>query len=153
MIQKLTKESETFLRLLDEIEENEGILTPELEVQWDSVIAQMAETSDELANTLDYIDAAIEVARIKKDRYVVKQKQLENYKSRVRDTAVSMLSIRSSMKRGSEFSDGAACPWTAATSVTSPGRPNPPFARFSSGGPPAASPANTSSTAFSSSAR
>ena len=51
----------------------------------------MAETSDELANTLDYIDAAIEVAKKKKDHYMVKQKQLENYKNRVRETAKNLI--------------------------------------------------------------
>jgi hypothetical protein len=76
---------------LDKIEENEGVLTPELEEQWDVIISDMAETSDELANTLDYIDTAIEVAKKKKDRYVSKQRQLENYKNRIRDTAKHLL--------------------------------------------------------------
>jgi len=51
----------------------------------------MAKTSDELANTLDYIDAAIEVAKKKKDRYILKQKQLENYKNRIRETAKNLI--------------------------------------------------------------
>ena len=44
-----------------------------------------------MTNTLDYIDAAIEVAKKKKDRYTGKHRQLENYKTRIRDTAKHLL--------------------------------------------------------------
>jgi len=85
MINNLIKASEEWIQIMTKIEENDGVLTPELEQRFDQAVVEMSTVSDQLANTIDYIDTAIEVVKKKKDRYQLKQKQLENFKSRMRE--------------------------------------------------------------------
>lgn len=93
MLEKLINASETWIKIMAEVEDNGGELTPELEQEFDIAVNNMANVSDQLANTLDYIDTAIGVAKKKKDRYAYKQKQFENYKTRVRNvTKLAMIS-------------------------------------------------------------
>jgi hypothetical protein len=87
MLDKLINASNEWIDIANELEDNGGELTPELEKRFEVSVSNMASVSDQLANTLDYIDTAIEVAKKKKDRYALKQKQFTNFKSRVRDTA------------------------------------------------------------------
>lgn len=87
MLNKLINASNEWIDIANELEENGGELTPELEKRFEISVSNMASVSDQLANTLDYIDTAIEVAKKKKDRYALKQKQFANFKSRVRETA------------------------------------------------------------------
>jgi len=91
MINDLVQASNEWIELAREIEENEGVLTEDMEKRWDAVVAKMSGVSDQLADTLDYIDVAIATAKMKKDRYFSKQKSLENFKARLRDTAKNLM--------------------------------------------------------------
>jgi hypothetical protein len=87
MLEKLINASNEWIEIANELEENGGELTPDLEKRFEVSVNNMADVSDQLANTLDYVDTAIAVAKKKKDRYQYKQKQFENFKDRIRDTA------------------------------------------------------------------
>jgi hypothetical protein len=97
MINDLIGASEEWIKIVTEIEANEGVLDGDLEQRFDMAIRNMSMVSDQLANTLDYVDTAIGVAKKKKDRYQLKQKQLENYKTKMREIA------KGAMLNGMEF--------------------------------------------------
>lgn len=91
MLQKLLNASEAWIDIANEIEDNGGELTPELEGRFDVAVKDMSEVSDQLANTLDYIDTAVEVAKRKKDRYALKAKQFTNFKEKIRTVTKNLM--------------------------------------------------------------
>jgi hypothetical protein len=97
LIEEIIQASTQFLDVLAQLEDAEGVMNEELESRFDGAVAVMANTSDSLANTLDYLDVAIGAAKEKKLFYEAKIKRLTDYKNRLRDQA------RGLMLQGIEF--------------------------------------------------
>jgi len=91
MIEKLLESSSNFVGILREIEEADGVLSQELEKRFDIAVKDMAKTTDSFANSLDYLDVAIEIAKKRKDKYISKMSKLNNLRLRMRSDAKALI--------------------------------------------------------------